>query len=123
MDLQRFGGMYSRLHLAVDSYDVDIMRERSDLAPRFGRFICHCDDYAKYEICPTTCALERTGSFPVEEKWGPSKKITKGPTRSPNSCRSLGATSGTSIQRQLINTEKITRKAATPREVALKAKA
>ena len=89
MGLQRFGGIYSRLHLAVDSYESATFRDGTYQPPRFGRFLCRREDYAKYEICPTTCALERAESIEAEEKWEPSTKITKGADQVPEFLQSI----------------------------------
>ena len=89
MDLQRFGGIYSRLRLAVDSYESTTFQDGTYQPPRFGKLLCHCDDYAKYEICPMTCALERAESFQAEDKWEPSMKITKGADQAPEFLQSI----------------------------------
>ena len=57
LDVDRFTRIYGRPHLAVDSYECSELRKEGHLPPRYGRFLCHCSDYASYETCASVVPL------------------------------------------------------------------
>ena len=84
LDVDRFTRIYGMLHLAVDSYENSEFRKEGPLPPRYGRFLCHCGDYASYETCTLVVPLQRYALNPAEDPWAPTQKIRKGKDEAPS---------------------------------------
>ena len=61
--------------MAVDSHKNAVIAANPDLRPRFGRFLCRCEEYAAFEICPMTCALGRVEASPDDDHWEQTREI------------------------------------------------
>ena len=81
--LERFTRLYGRLHLAIDSYRCREFRKDGPLPPRYGRFLCHCSDYASYESCVFVVSLQYYAMHPLDDPWAPTQKIRKGVGEAP----------------------------------------
>ena len=82
-DEDRFYRVYGKLHLAMDSYICAKLEPGSAHRPRFGRFRCHCGDYATYEVCVLTEALGRYEGGIELQSWDAGAKIRKGKDEHP----------------------------------------
>ena len=84
IDLVRFYRVFGKLRLAVDSHRCAKVLNDTALRPRFGRFRCHCDDFATFEVCVLTEAMDRYESGIDVRPWQADAKIRKGKDEDPN---------------------------------------
>ena len=89
LDTERFARIYGKLHLAVDSRCNADFRAGGPLPPRYGRYLCMCNDYASHETCVLVAALRHFAMRPSEDSWAPTQKIRKGKGEAPPKLQSL----------------------------------
>ena len=89
IDLDRFYRVFGKIHLAVDSHRCAKTITEPALRPRFGRFRCHCDDFATFEVCVLTEALDRYERGIEVRPWQADAKIRKGKDEHPTAMHRL----------------------------------
>ena len=89
LDVVRFARIYGSPHLVVGSFENIEFRKEGPLPPRYGRFLCHCGDYASYEICALVVAIQYYAMHPSEDPWAPTQKIQKGKDEAPSKLHAI----------------------------------